>query len=70
MTESKIVYVGRDRREYLGDGLYAEFDGYQFRLFTQREEGEHEVYLEPDVLQRFNHFVAECQKERSRNENA
>ena len=36
-----------DREEYLGDGLYASFDGYQIKL---RQHGDHEVYLEPATL--------------------
>lgn len=45
-------------KEYLGDGLYAEFDGWQFRLYTERENGVHEVYLEPSVLSAFLNFIA------------
>lgn len=39
--------------EYLGDGLYCDFDGWQFRLWTEREDGVHEVFLEPSVIARF-----------------
>jgi hypothetical protein len=35
---------------YLGDGLYAHFDGYQFWLRAPREGGDHEVALEPPVF--------------------
>jgi hypothetical protein len=35
---------------YLGDGLYASFDGWQFCLRAPRENGDHVVYLEPHVL--------------------
>lgn len=42
---------------YLGDGLYASFDGYQFKLRAPREDGDHEVYLEPQVLQAFFVFA-------------
>jgi len=42
---------GGMKKVYLGDGLYAEFDGFQFRLYTDREDGfRHEVYLDADVL--------------------
>ena len=42
------------KQEYLGDGLYVEFDGYQFRLYTDPQtRGRHEVYLEPAVLASF-----------------
>jgi len=35
------------QKTYLGDGLYATFDGYHFILSTSRENGEHWVGLEP-----------------------
>ena len=38
---------------YLGDGLYGEDDGFQVRLFTERSEGVHEVYLDPHTLDSF-----------------
>lgn len=41
---------------YLYDGLYASFDGFQIKLRTPREEGDHVVYLEPrtyDELRKF-----------------
>ena len=43
---------------YLGDGLYASFDGFQFRLWTQRGDGTHEVFLESSVLEAFEAFVS------------
>jgi len=33
--------------EYLGDGLYASFDGYAITLRAPRENGDHYVVLEP-----------------------
>lgn len=41
--------------EYLGDGLYASYDGYQIRLYTQ--EG-NQVFLEPEVYASFVRFAA------------
>ena len=35
---------------YLGDGLYAEHDGWQIRLFSYGLHGLHEVFLEPAVF--------------------
>jgi hypothetical protein len=35
---------------YLGDGLYAVFDGYQIVLRAPRENGDHLVALEPEVF--------------------
>jgi hypothetical protein len=43
---------------YLGDGLYASFDGWQIRLRAPRENGDHEVYLEDGLtLRAFLEFV-------------
>lgn len=44
------------KEEYLGDGLYASFDGWQFCLRTPRENGDHVVYLEPHVLKAFDQY--------------
>ena len=35
---------------YLGDGLYASFDGYQIWLRAPRVDGEHRIALEPPVF--------------------
>ncbi len=40
----------RSRETYLGDGLYAWFDGYQIWLRAPRADGHHEVALEPRVF--------------------
>lgn len=46
---------------YLGDGLYARLDeGHQIELRAPRLNGEHRVYLEPEVfiaLIRFAHQI-------------
>lgn len=44
---------------YLGDGLYASYDGFQIRLYTERSEGTHEVFLDGSTLAAFERFVAE-----------
>jgi hypothetical protein len=46
-----------EREEYLGDGLYCSFDGYQIRLRAPRENGDHEVYLDSSTLETFMQFV-------------
>lgn len=43
---------------YLGDGLYASFDGESVTLRAPRIEGDHYVILEPQVLAEFMGFVA------------
>ena len=47
---------------YLGDGLYASFDGWQIRLYTERGNGVHEVFLDDATLARFESFVAEIRE--------
>lgn len=44
-------------KTYLGDGLYARFDGYAVILSAPREHGEHWVCLEPEVLQAFQDWL-------------
>ena len=53
--------------EYLGDGLYVSFDGWQFCLRAPRENGDHDVvYLEPYAVKQFNEYVAKAMKELAR----
>jgi hypothetical protein len=47
---------------YLGDGLYAEDDGFMLTLKCDRMEGQHWVGLEPEIIQALFKFI-----ERSRN---
>lgn len=43
---------------YLGDGLYASFDGWQVKLRAPRENGDHVVFLEDGLtLEAFFKFV-------------
>ncbi len=45
-------------RIYLGDGLYAEFDGYQVALFAHDGiRATNTVYLEPQVLESFLRWI-------------
>lgn len=50
---------------YIGDGVYASFDGYQIKLRTNREFGDHEIYLEPGAfmsLMRFGEQIWKIEK--------
>ena len=49
-----------NRKTYLGDGLYAEYDNYQWILTAPRENGNHYVALEPQVLDAFLCFIEKC----------
>jgi hypothetical protein len=43
---------------YLGDGLYAEFDGWQVRLYAHNGiSSTNQVFLEPDVLVAFERYL-------------
>jgi hypothetical protein len=46
------------KETYLGDGLYASFDGYMITLRAPRENGDHFVCLEPEVLAALQTYVA------------
>lgn len=43
---------GHTDAEYLGDGVYASFDGWQIWLTTTRENGTHTIAIEPITLDR------------------
>jgi hypothetical protein len=42
---------------YLGDGVYASFEGYAVKLRAPRERGDSEIWLEPEHLKAINEFV-------------
>lgn len=44
---------------YLGDGLYASFDGWQFHLYTETSSGASrmEVWLEPEVICQLTSYI-------------
>ena len=45
-------------KEYLGDSVYIEFDGYGFRLTTENGVGaSNEIVMEPEVVAAFQRFV-------------
>ncbi len=45
------------KQTYLGDGVYASFDGYQVWLRTERGDGWHEIALEPSVFESLIGYV-------------
>ena len=50
--------VGTTKDEsYLGDGLYASFDGFMITLRAPRENGDHWVGLEPETLKALVDFA-------------
>ena len=42
---------------YLGDGLYASYDGFMIMLRAPREAGDHYVGLEPEVFEYLLQFA-------------
>lgn len=52
---------------YLGDGVYVDFSGYDFRLFTQRDGAEHYIVLEPEMIRelaaRVDHLIKKYDEE-------
>lgn len=47
-----------NQETYLGDGLYARFDGFQIILRAPREAGDHYVALEPATYQHLREWIA------------
>ena len=43
--------------EYLGDGVYASFDGYQIWLRVDRENGPERIALEPSAYLQLREFA-------------
>lgn len=57
-------YIAKPKKqpeEYLGDGVYAVFDGYHIWL-DLRQQGPDKIALEPPVLQRLIEFSQRCYK--------
>lgn len=53
-----------EKETYLGDGLYASFDGFAIWLRAPRETGDHVVALEPQVYRELVNFVDRMKKEK------
>jgi len=50
---------------YLGDSVYANFDGYQIELFTFNGLGvTNQIYLDPETLKSFLSYVKEVRNEK------
>jgi hypothetical protein len=54
------------KETYLGDGLYASFDGWMFCLRAPRADGDHVVFLDPTTLDAFDEFRKTISKSESR----
>jgi hypothetical protein len=47
-----------NNEEYIGDGLYTSFNGFEFTLRAPREGGDHYVVLDMTVYANFNLYAA------------
>jgi hypothetical protein len=52
--------------KYLGDGVYASFDGYQIWLRTPRHGGVHEIALEPEVFEALLQYQQDLTRTKAR----
>jgi len=60
MAEIQIDFPEPERNaEYLGDGVYATFNGYRIKL-TANVPTTDTIYLEPFVLRALNQFYERC----------
>jgi len=44
---------------YIGDGVYARWDGFAVKLETERDTGTHFIYLEPHHVERLAKLITE-----------
>jgi hypothetical protein len=54
------------KKVYLGDGVYASFDGYQICLTTEVGDGiaTNTIYLEPEICNNLGEFVKSLEDKR------
>ena len=61
-----------ERKTYLGDAVYASYDGYMIKLTTEDGAGAdpttNVIYLEPLTVSQFLDFLKKIQKEESENQ--
>lgn len=48
------------KSDYLGDGVYAEHDGFGIWLRANAPDSESKVYLEPAVFNNLKNFAERC----------
>ena len=64
-AQDDVPSIADTNRVYLGDGAYAEYDGYSITLTTSNGIRDmNTVVLEPEVLAEFLRFVTTLQKEK------
>jgi hypothetical protein len=55
--------AGEERNRYIGDGVYASFDGWHVWLRTERDGALHAIALEPLVFDSLLQFYKKVWKE-------
>ena len=55
--------MSKREEEYIGDGIYASFDGYYIWLRAAREGGSHVIALEPYVLKELKKYALKVWKD-------
>lgn len=55
--------MSEEHSRYLGDGVYASYDGYHIWLRTDRYGTEHKIALEPHVLYALSEYVMTLQRQ-------
>lgn len=58
---SNFVREGETHAQYIGDGVYAAFDGYHVWLRAERDGRLHEVAIEPAVWGALKRYVGALQ---------
>ena len=48
---------------YIGDGVYIKWTGFDFVLWTEREDGTHYIHIEPIIFNEINRFILTCTEE-------
>ena len=56
MDERKPGFDGPDYDMYLGDGVYATFDGYHIVLDLRGQDNTTRIALEPDVMESLDEY--------------
>jgi hypothetical protein len=52
-------------KDYIGDGVYVEFDGFGIELRANSPDSPLFIYLEPQVLEALNRFAERCAAQQS-----
>lgn len=53
------------KKEYLGDSVYVDFDGFAVVLTTERspDAPSNTIYMEPVIIKQFQKYIARLKKE-------